>query len=242
MRNFGLEKQFILCRRCRAKTYVVPFDIKSHGSGAHPDLNMSEFSRLATKKEECLGKLLDFYSFNIEGGVCEHLHEGVLANRQKKRDIEKFESCSLAFLWGKCLSFCEKWKLWHLWPTYLPGSNQLFSGEKSKNTFQPSAFCHLLTCQLVKVKSKTLLGLLGFSSLVDKHPHLRHLNGVEKTGLQICGGMKGVFERIFWQNILIGWESLFSVKGDAANQIAAQKPVVLIADFQYYCRKILVKS
>jgi len=108
MRNFGLEKQFILCRRCRAKTYVVPFDIKSHGSGAHPDLNMSEFSRLATKKEECLGKMLDFYSFNIEGGVCEHLHEGVLANRQKKRDIEKFESCSLAFLWGKCLSFCEK--------------------------------------------------------------------------------------------------------------------------------------
>jgi hypothetical protein len=51
MRNFGLEKLFISCRRRRAKTYVVPFDIKSHGSGGdHPDLNMSQFSRLATKK------------------------------------------------------------------------------------------------------------------------------------------------------------------------------------------------
>jgi len=95
--------------------------------------------------------------------------------------------------------------------------------EKSKNTFQPSAFCHLLTCQFIKVKSKTLLGLLGFSSLVDKQPHLRHLNGVEKTGVQICGGMKGVLvERIFRQNILIGWESL----SEAVNQIA-QNPVVL---------------
>lgn len=47
MRNFGLRgKQFSLCRRRRAKTYVLPFDIKSHGSGVHPDLNMSEFSRL----------------------------------------------------------------------------------------------------------------------------------------------------------------------------------------------------
>jgi hypothetical protein len=79
---------------------------------------------------------------------------------------------------------------------------------------------HLLTFQLIKVRSKTLLGLLGFSSLVDKQPHLRHLNGVEKTGVQICGGLKGVLvERIFLQNILIGWESLF-------NQIA-QNPVVL---------------
>jgi hypothetical protein len=53
MRNFGLEKLFISCRRRRAKTYVVPFDIKSHGGGGggdHPDLNMSQFSRLATKK------------------------------------------------------------------------------------------------------------------------------------------------------------------------------------------------
>ena len=97
------------------------------------------------------------------------------------------------------------------------------STEKSKNTFQPQAFCHLLTFQLIKAKSKTLLGLLGFSSLVDKQPHLRHLNGVEKTGVQICGGMKGVLvERIFRQNILIGWESL----SEAVNQIA-QNPVVL---------------
>jgi len=32
--------------------------------------------------------------------------------------------------------------------------------------------------------------------------------------------MKGAVERIFRQNILIGWESLFSVKGEAVNQIA----------------------
>jgi hypothetical protein len=43
--------------------------------------------------------------------------------------------------------------------------------------------------------------------------------------------MKGVFARIFRQNILIGWESLF-------NRIA-QNPVV--ADFQYSSWKILVK-
>ena len=91
----------------------------------------------------------------------------------------------------------------------------------SENTFQPSAFRHILTCQLVKVRSKTLgLRLFwGFSSLVDKHSHLRHLNRVEKTGQQLCG-MKGAVERIFRQNILIGWESLFSVKGEAVNQIA----------------------
>jgi len=70
---------------------------------------------------------------------------------------------------------------------------------------------------------KLCWGFLGFSSLVDKQPHLRHLNGVEKTGVQICGGMKGVLvERIFRQNILIGWESL----SEAVNQIA-QNPVVL---------------
>jgi len=79
-----------------------------------------------------------------------------------------------------------------------------------------------LTFQLIKAKSKTLLGLLGFSSLVDKQPHLRHLNGVEKTGVQICGGLKGVVERKFLQNILIGWESL----SEAVNQIA-QNPAVL---------------
>jgi hypothetical protein len=85
--------------------------------------------------------------------------------------------------------------------------------EKSKNTFQPSAFCHLLTCQLIKL----CWGFWGSA------PWLRHLNGVEKTGVQICGGMKGVLvERIFRQNILIGWESL----SEAVNQIA-QNPVVL---------------
>ena len=65
MRNFGLRgKQFSLCRRRRAKTYVLPFDIKSHGSGVHPDLNVSDFSRKVFS-----GKLLDFYSFNIAEGA-----------------------------------------------------------------------------------------------------------------------------------------------------------------------------
>ena len=97
---------------------------------------------------------------------------------------------------------------------------------KTLSNLRPS-FCHLFMRQLIKVKSKTLLlGFLGFGSLIDEHPHLRHLNRVEKTGVQFCG-MKGVVERIFRQNILIGWESLFLVKGEATNQIAAQKPVVL---------------
>jgi hypothetical protein len=65
MRNFGLGgKQFSSCRRRRAKTYVLPFDIKSHGSGVHPDLNVSDFSRKVFS-----GKLLDFYSFNIAEGA-----------------------------------------------------------------------------------------------------------------------------------------------------------------------------
>jgi len=101
---------------------------------------------------------------------------------------------------------------------------------KTLSSLQPS-FCHLFMRQLIKVKSKTLqLGFLGFGSLIDEHPHLRHLNRVEKTGLQFCG-MKGVVERIFRQNILIGWESLFSVKGDVVNQIAQilKTPVVLQA-------------
>jgi len=45
--------------------------------------------------------------------------------------------------------------------------------------------------------------------------------------------MKGVVERIFRQNILIGWESLFSVKGEAVNQIAQTLKTRCLADFQY---------
>jgi len=157
---------------------------------------------------------------------------------RKREILRSLRAARWHFCGGNVCLFVKSESFDTFGPHTCPGAINCFLEKKSKNTFQPSAFCHLLTCQPVK----TLLGLLGFSSLVDKHPHLRHLNGVEKTGLQICGGMKGVFERIFWQNILFGWESLFSVKGDAANQIEAQKPVVLIADFQYYCRKILVKS
>jgi len=43
--------------------------------------------------------------------------------------------------------------------------------------------------------------------------------------------MKGVVERIFRQNILIGWESLFS--GEAVNQIAQTLKTRCLADFQY---------
>jgi len=63
MRNFGLGgKQFSSCRRRRAKTYVLPFDIKSHGSGVHPDLNLSEFSR-----KVFLGKVVRFLQFQHWG-------------------------------------------------------------------------------------------------------------------------------------------------------------------------------
>ena len=116
-----------------------------------------------------------------------------------------------------------------------PNTEHTDGQSTSENTFQPPAFCHILTCQLVKVKSKTLgLRLLGFSSLVDKHSHLRHLNRVEKTGLQSCR-MKGAVERIFRQNILIGWESLFSVKGEPSTKLlkSSKAPLLSVADFQY---------
>jgi len=87
--------------------------------------------------------------------------------------------------------------------------------------------------------------------LVDKHSHLRHLNRVEKTGQQLCG-MKGAVERIFRQNILIGWESLFSVKGEAVNQIAqiVKSPafvlqifnILVLEDFGHKLREAVKKK
>ena len=44
-------KNYLFCVGVAPKTNLVPFDRKSHGSNVHPDLNMSEFSRLATKNE-----------------------------------------------------------------------------------------------------------------------------------------------------------------------------------------------
>jgi len=64
MRNFGLEKNYLFCvDRCRAKTNLVPFDRKSRVSDVHPDLNMSEFSRLAAKNGVFLGKVVRFLQF-----------------------------------------------------------------------------------------------------------------------------------------------------------------------------------
>jgi len=59
-----VENKLVRVDAAAPKTYVLPFDIKSHGSGVHPDLNVSDFSRKVFS-----GKLLDFYSFNIAEGA-----------------------------------------------------------------------------------------------------------------------------------------------------------------------------
>ena len=123
MRNFGLEKNYLFrVDRCRTKTNLVPFHRKSRVSDVHPDLNMSEFSRLAAKNGVFLGKVVRFLQF-------QHWGRSVLApswrsfNRSPKKEIlrlfhlVKWER-DVWHLWGKCFfTFFEKWKIWHLWPT-----------------------------------------------------------------------------------------------------------------------------
>ena len=64
MRNFGLEKNNLF-RVDAARTYVR-FNRKSHGSDAHPDLNMS-FKTCNAKGKSVWGKSLDFLQFQHRG-------------------------------------------------------------------------------------------------------------------------------------------------------------------------------
>jgi len=108
MRNFGLGgKQFSSCRRRRAKTYVLPFDIKSHGSGVHPDLNLSEFSR-----KVFLGKVVRFLQFQHWGRSKLAPSRRSFNGSPEKRDIETFPPCEV---W-ELLLFVFLWKVKALTP------------------------------------------------------------------------------------------------------------------------------
>ena len=71
------------------RTYVC-FDKESHGSSIHPDLNMSEFSKLAIGKS-CLGKVVRFfYSFTLRRmGRPAPFYEGYLFFVWGGRDLQK---------------------------------------------------------------------------------------------------------------------------------------------------------
>merc|ERR1711994_393593 len=93
MRKFGRgggggekKKQFIPWSvDIAAADIYVRFDKESHGSSIHPDLNMSEFSKLAIGKS-CLGKVVRFfYSFTL---------------RRMGRPAPFYEGYLFCFFWG----------------------------------------------------------------------------------------------------------------------------------------------
>ena len=117
----------------------VCFDKESHGSSIHPDLNMSEFSRLAIGKS-FLGKVVRFFlQFNIEenGQASTFLRRisfFFFGERSPKNNYQLHSIIGVArHLWRRCLSFCGKWKLWHRWPKYLSHGNRAFSEKRRKH-------------------------------------------------------------------------------------------------------------
>ena len=133
----------------------VRFDKESHGSSIHPDLNMSEFSRLAIGKS-FLGKVVRFFlQFNIEeNGHCPlgrpaPFYEGNLffsLGRDLQKTITNFTPLSeLPGICGEdvCL-FVESESFDTGGPNTCPTAIEHFL-KKGENTFQPSAFCHFLT-------------------------------------------------------------------------------------------------
>ena len=133
------------------RTYVR-FDKESHGSSIHPDLNMSEFSKLAIGKS-FLGKVVRFfYSFTLRRmGRPAPFYEGYLfcflgVGRDLQKTITKFTPLSeLPGICGEdvCL-FVESESFDTGGPNTCPTAIEHFL-KKGENTFQPSAFCHFLT-------------------------------------------------------------------------------------------------
>ena len=128
------------------RTYVR-FDKESHGSSIHPDLNMSEFSKLAIGKS-CLGEVVRFfYSFTL---------------RRMGRPAPFYEGYLFCFFWGgeiskkqlptslhyrSCQAFVEKmfvflWKVKALTPVaqiLVPRQSSIFwKKEKTLSNLQPS--------------------------------------------------------------------------------------------------------
>ena len=131
------------------RTYVH-FDKESHGSSIHPDLNMSEFSRLAIGKS-FLGKVVRFfYSLTLRRmGRRAPFYEGYLffsLGRDLQKTITNFTPLSeLPGICGEdvCL-FVESESFDTGGPNTCPTAIEHFL-KKGENTFQPSAFCHFLT-------------------------------------------------------------------------------------------------
>lgn len=139
------KKQFIPWVSTLLRQTYVCFDKESHGSSIHPDLNMSEFSKLAIGKS-CLGKVVRFfYSFTL---------------RRMGRPAPFYEGY-LFFLWGEiskkqlptslhyrsCQAFVEKmfvflWKVKALTPVaqiLVPRQSSIFwKKEKTLSNLQPS--------------------------------------------------------------------------------------------------------
>jgi len=98
------------------RTYVR-FDKESHGSSIHPDLNMSEFSKLAIGKS-FLGKVVRFfYSFTLRrmGQDSTFLRRISFlfflggGKRSPKNNYQVHSIIGVArHLWRRCLSFCGK--------------------------------------------------------------------------------------------------------------------------------------
>jgi len=139
------KKQFIPWVSTLLRQTYVCFDKESHGSSIHPDLNMSEFSRLAIGKS-FLGKVVRFfYSLTL---------------RRMGRRAPFYEGY-LFFLWGEiskkqlptslhyrsCQAFVEKmfvflWKVKALTPVaqiLVPRQSSIFwKKEKTLSNLQPS--------------------------------------------------------------------------------------------------------
>jgi len=157
MRQFGRgggggggKKQFIPWVSTLLRQTYVCFDKESHGSSIHPDLNMSEFSRLAIGKS-FLGKVVRFFlQFNIEenGQASTFLRRISFFSlgRDLQKTITNFTPLSeLPGICGEdvCL-FVESESFDTGGPNTCPTAIEHFL-KKGENTFQPSAFCHFLT-------------------------------------------------------------------------------------------------
>ena len=186
------------------------------------------FQDLQRKREECLGKVNRFFTVSTSRSRLEHLC--VLTDHQKK-NIETFppsEVKELPGIWDVCL----------------------FMKSESFDTFGPHTCLRMRVGNQPFFQGKTLSNLQPFVTfclqgdvqlLADKHPRLRGLN--RKDGASVQRDERETIERIFRQNILIGWDSLFPNEGEPVNQsFTFSKALLSWRRFQYSSWKILVSS
>ena len=110
------KKQFISCRR---RANICPFQQKITWQRHSPwSQYVSVFKTCNAKGKSVLGKVIRFFTVSTSRSRLEHLC--VLTDRQKKKHWDFSTFWSERAAWHlRCLSFYEKWKLRHLWPTFL---------------------------------------------------------------------------------------------------------------------------